>query len=149
MLMNNCSIVFKKYKIINWNNNDINPIVLGANYRLFLGTITGSFFCLKNKYRGPPLSYWFKDFRLIGEKMERPKRLKSKDNPYTIGYDEINNIYTIEFKDNKNEIHNIEISKEVYDAFDKFELEDISQMHKYSRHIEHSEIYENNIIISQ
>jgi len=55
--MNNCSIVFKKHKIINWNNNDINPIVLGANYRLFLGTITGSFFCLKNKYRGPPLSY--------------------------------------------------------------------------------------------
>jgi len=77
--------------------------------------------------------------------MERPKRLKSKDNPYTIGYDEINNVYTIEFKDNKNETHNIEISKEVYDAFDKFELEDISQMHKYSRHIEHSEIFDNNL----
>lgn len=73
---------------------------------------------------------------------ESPKRNKSKDNPYTIGFDENTQTYTVEFSDNKRIIHKLEISKEVYLAFDKFELEDISQIHKYRKHIEHSEVYE-------
>lgn len=71
-----------------------------------------------------------------------PKRNKSKDNPYTLDFDEVKNTYTVEFVDNKKVIHKVEISEKVYQAFDKFELEDISQIHKYRKHIEHSEIYE-------
>lgn len=71
-----------------------------------------------------------------------PIRNKSKDNPYTLGFDEINKTYIVEFVDNKKVIHKVEISEQVYKAFDKFELEDVSQIHKYTRHIEHSELYE-------
>ena len=71
-----------------------------------------------------------------------PIRNKSKDNPYTLGFDEEKNIYTVEFKDNKNILHKVEISEKVYKAFDKFKLEDISQIHKVRSHIEHSEVFE-------
>ena len=71
-----------------------------------------------------------------------PIRNKSKDNPYTLVFDEEKNIYTVEFKDNKNILHKVEISEKVYKAFDKFELEDISQIHKVRSHIEHSEVFE-------
>ena len=40
-----------------------------------------------------------------------PIRNKSKDNPYTLGFDEEKNIYTVEFKDNKNILHKVEISE--------------------------------------
>ena len=72
----------------------------------------------------------------------KPRKKKSKDNPYTLGFDENNEIYTITFKDNKNIIHKITVSYEVFKAFDEFELKDISQMHEYERHIEHSELYD-------
>lgn len=74
-----------------------------------------------------------------------PVRNKSKDNPYTLGYDKEKNVYTVEFSDNKNIIHKVEISNIIYNAFDKFELEDISQMHEYERHIEHLDLDENSI----
>lgn len=70
------------------------------------------------------------------------KRNKDKYNPYTLSVDEEKEIYIVEFKDSKNVLQKIEISKEVYDAFDKFELEDISQIHKIRKHIEHNEVYE-------
>lgn len=70
------------------------------------------------------------------------KRNKSKDNPYTLGFDDEKHVYTVEFVDNKKVVHKVEISEKVYQAFDKFELEDISQIHKFRRHIEHSEIFE-------
>jgi len=38
--------------------------------------------------------------------------------------------------DSKNKIHNVEVSKKVFEAFDKFELEDISQLHKVDKHID-------------
>lgn len=53
------------------------------------------------------------------------KRNKSKDNPYTLSYNETTSSYVVEFKDNKNIIQKVEISDEVYQAFDKFELEDM------------------------
>ncbi len=77
---------------------------------------------------------------------ELPKRNKSKDNPYTLGFDEDKKTYTVEFIDNKKVIHKIEITEKVYQAFDKFELEDISQIHKYRKHIEHSEVYEETLL---
>lgn len=71
-----------------------------------------------------------------------PLRNKSKDNPYILGFDENKEKYTVEFFDNKQIIHKVEISNEIYEAFNRFELDDVSQIHKYQRHIEHSEIYE-------
>lgn len=70
--------------------------------------------------------------------MERPKRRKYRDNPYTLEFKE--NKYYIRFKDITNNIQIVEVSEEVYKIFDKSELEDISQMHEYERHIEHSEL---------
>ena len=75
----------------------------------------------------------------------RPKRRKSKDNPYTLNYCEERNVYTVSFKDGKGILQNIEVSEEIYKTFDKFELDDIKELNEYDRHIEHSEIYENNL----
>lgn len=69
-------------------------------------------------------------------------RNKSKDNPYTLGFNEEKNVYTVEFEDNKKLIHRVEITEKVYSAFDKFELEDISQIHKERKHIERNEVHE-------
>ena len=74
-----------------------------------------------------------------------PKRRKSKDNPYTLNYLEENNTYIVAFKSINNKFYRVEVSKDVYEAFNKFELEDISQMHEYERHIEHSELYESTL----
>lgn len=71
---------------------------------------------------------------------ERPKRRKSKDNPYTLKI--VNSNYYIAFKDGMNKQREVEVSEEIFLLMDKFELEDISQMHKFDRHIEHSEVYE-------
>lgn len=78
---------------------------------------------------------------------ERPKRRKYRDNPYTLNYIEEKNIYMVSFKDVKGHLQKIEISEEVYKAFDKFELEDIKELNEYDRHIEHSELFENNLEI--
>lgn len=76
---------------------------------------------------------------------ESPKRRKCKDNPYTLNYIEEKNIYTITFKDVKGQLNKVEVSEEVYRVFDKFELQDIKELNEYDRHIEHSEIFENNL----
>ena len=76
---------------------------------------------------------------------KRPKRRKYKDNPYTLNEIKINNKYFISFRDGRGEYNNVEISKEIYELFDYYELRDLSQMNEYDNHIEHSEIYDNNI----
>lgn len=76
---------------------------------------------------------------------ERPKRRRYKDNPYTLNYIESKNIYTVSFKDVKGELQEVEINKEIYKALDRFELDDLSEMNEYDNHIEHSEIFENNL----
>lgn len=73
----------------------------------------------------------------------RPKRRKSKDNPYTL-YTENKKFY-ISFVDVNSDFQNIEVSQEVFESFNRFELEDISQMNEYDRHLEHSEIYEHTL----
>lgn len=74
--------------------------------------------------------------------MVLPKRRKSKYNPYTLGYDEIEKSYTIMFKDANNIIQLIEISESLYNEFNRFELDDLSEMNEYDNHIEHSELYD-------
>lgn len=76
---------------------------------------------------------------------ERPKRRKYKDNLYTLNYIEEKNIYMVSFKDGKGNIQKVEVSKKVYKAFDNFELQDLDELNEYDRHIEHSEIFENNL----
>lgn len=72
---------------------------------------------------------------------KRPKRRKDKYNPYTLHTEK--GKYYIVFIDVNNHIQKVEVSKTIFDSFNIFELEDISQMNEYDRHYEHSEIYEN------
>lgn len=74
---------------------------------------------------------------------ERPKRRKDKYNPYTLHT--VNGRYYISFVDVNNNSQKIEVSQKVFDSFNKFELEDISQMNEYDRHLEHSEVYEHTL----
>lgn len=73
----------------------------------------------------------------------RPKRRKDKYNPYTLHKE--NERYYVSFIDSNNKFQKIEISQEVFESFNKFELEDISQMNEYDRHLEHSEVDENTL----
>lgn len=76
---------------------------------------------------------------------ERPKRRKYRDNPYTLNHIEEKNIYIVSFKDVRGKLQKIEVSEEIYKTFDRFELDDLSEMNEYDNHIEHSEIYENSL----
>ena len=67
----------------------------------------------------------------------RPKRRTDKDNPYelyTIGRDTEHPRYFVEFADGQNRKHCEEISKELYELLDSFELEDLSYMNECDRH---------------
>ena len=76
---------------------------------------------------------------------ERPKRRKHKDNPYTLEFVEEKNSYRVSFKDVKGKFRKVEVNKEIYQAFDRFELDDLSELNEFDNHIEHSEVYENNL----
>lgn len=69
-----------------------------------------------------------------------PKRRKDKYNPYNIFENE--NKYYIEFVDAQKEKICIEINKEIYAAFNQFELDDLHELNIFDRHMEHSEVYE-------
>ena len=73
--------------------------------------------------------------------MNRPKRRKHKDNPYTLIYT-LNERYVVVFKDSKNVFHEVEVTEEVYNAFNDFELRDLPELNEYDNHIEHSKLYE-------
>lgn len=72
--------------------------------------------------------------------MNRPKRRKLKDNPYELICE--NNNYFIKFKDSNNNMQTIQVSNEIFDTFNHFELKDLKMLNEYDRHIEHSEVYE-------
>lgn len=72
-----------------------------------------------------------------------PNRKKDKQNPYTLSIE--NNTYYISFTDGQGIAHKMHISTELYTAFDSFELDDISQMNKASRHLEQSELTEESL----
>ena len=60
---------------------------------------------------------------------KRPKRRKDKYNPYTLLTEK--GKYYIVFIDVNNHIQKVEVSKTIFDSFNIFELEDISQMNEY------------------
>ena len=74
---------------------------------------------------------------------ENPKRRKHKENPYTLK--KVGNKIFVSFKDGMGISQEIEINEKQSNAFNEFELEDLSEMNEFDRHIEHSEIYENNL----
>lgn len=76
---------------------------------------------------------------------KHPNRKKDKYNPYTLYFDEDKELYFVEFKDGNKITHKVEVSKRVYTAFDKFELDDISQINKIRKHIERNEVYEESL----
>lgn len=65
---------------------------------------------------------------------KRPKRRKYKDNPYTLNEITINNKYFISFRDSRVEYNNVEVSKDIYELFNYYELKDLSQMNEYDNH---------------
>lgn len=72
----------------------------------------------------------------------RPKRRKDKDNPYeifTTGLGTPQPHYFLAFVDSTGAEQCVEIDKALFDAFDRFELDDISFMNEMDRHYERSE----------
>ena len=65
---------------------------------------------------------------------KRPKRRKYKDNPYTLNEITINNKYFISFRDSRGEYNNVEVSKDIYELFNYYELRDLSQMNEYDNY---------------
>lgn len=63
----------------------------------------------------------------------RPKRRKDRDNPYTIfttGIQTNSPHYWLSFTDNQGERYSLEICRELFDALDQFELDDLSVMNE-------------------
>ena len=79
----------------------------------------------------------------------RPKRRKDKLNPYTIysvGVNTDEPHYYVSFVDvNSNKVI-VEISKEVFDAFDKFELDDLSHFNEVTNHYDGSDSLEEELL---
>ena len=74
---------------------------------------------------------------------KHPKRRKDKYNPYSIS--KIGDHYFLCFKDVQGISHKFEIGKTLYELFDCFELEDISYLNIWDRHIEQSELTESSM----
>lgn len=78
----------------------------------------------------------------------RPKRRKDKNNPYTIFTTGINTDapnYYLSFTDSQGIQMCMEISKELFDELNQFELDDLSVMHEIDSHYEHSILTEQSL----
>lgn len=77
--------------------------------------------------------------------MGRPKRSRKKDNPYILEYIEETKCHKVIFKDGNGITNTVMVTEEVFDIMNRFELDDVSEINEYKRHIEYNEIYENNL----
>lgn len=78
----------------------------------------------------------------------RPKRRKDKLNPYTIysvGVNTDDPHYYVSFVDIDDKRINVEVSKDVFDTFEQFELEDLSHSNEVTNHYEHSDLLESTL----
>ncbi len=66
-----------------------------------------------------------------------PKRRKDKYNPYAIC--ENDGRYYLSFKDGQGVRREMEIQKDLFDMLNRFELDDLSILNEWDRHIEHFE----------
>lgn len=71
---------------------------------------------------------------------KRAKRIKDKDNPYTLHI--VDNGYRVDFVDVLKVKRQINIDEKIYISMNDFELEDKSQMNRYTNNIEHSDLTE-------
>lgn len=76
-------------------------------------------------------------------KGNHPKRRRDKYNPYRI-YQKDSRYY-ITFKNGQNVTHEFEISKNLYDVFDYFELESLKYLNVWERHYERGEVWESTL----
>ena len=76
-------------------------------------------------------------------KVKQPKRRKDKYNPYTI-FEQDDKKY-ISFKDGQGKKHEFEIPSWLYSVLNEFELDDLSYLNEWDRHIEHSDIWESSL----
>jgi len=78
----------------------------------------------------------------IFDRNPSPKRRKFKDNPYTIFTvgPENDLHYYLSFVDNRGVSICMEINKQLFEAFDQFERDDLSYMNEMDRHYEHLEM---------
>lgn len=73
----------------------------------------------------------------LKKKNTRPKRRRDKDNPYeifTTGMETGRPRYYVRFRDGERNTHTLEISQELFEAFNQFELEDLSFLNEVDRH---------------
>lgn len=78
----------------------------------------------------------------------QPKRRKDKGNPYeifTVGIHTDHPRYYLSFEDSAGVKQCIEVSKALFDAFDRFELDDLSFLNEVDKHYEHSELTETSL----
>lgn len=69
-----------------------------------------------------------------------PKRRKDKINPYTLSI--VSGRFYLSFRDGMGVLHEMEIDGELYGLLNAFELEDLSYLNEWDRHIEQSELSE-------
>ena len=73
----------------------------------------------------------------------QPKRRKDQGNPYqifTVGIHTAHPRYYLSFVDSEGAKQCLEISKALFDTFDRFELDDLSFLNEVDKHYEHSEL---------
>ena len=68
---------------------------------------------------------------------KRPKRRKDKYNPYTLTEKE--DKHYLSFRDGQGVLRELQITKELFEALNRFELDDLSILNEWDRHIEHFE----------
>lgn len=69
------------------------------------------------------------------------------DNPYFLEWNEAEDKYNIIFNDSKGFLKRVCVTEDVFNAMDRFELDDVSELNEFSRHIEHLNIIENDFIL--
>lgn len=68
---------------------------------------------------------------------KRPKRRKDKYNPYTLTEKE--DKHFLSFRDGQGVLRELQITKELFEVLNRFELDDLSILNEWDRHIEHFE----------
>lgn len=71
---------------------------------------------------------------------KRPKRRKDKYNPYTLTVKE--DKHFLSFLDGQGVLRELQITKELFEVLNCFELDDLSILNEWDRHYEHSELTE-------
>ncbi len=71
---------------------------------------------------------------------KHPKRRKDKYNPYTLNV--ADGKFYLSFRDGTGVLHEMEIERALYETLNAFELDDLSYLNEWDRHIEHSELSE-------